>query len=352
MKRNFFITIILMILAGVVIAVLLINKKKIDEKAKIEGNLKEVPVFVIKLEKSTLTGSFEANGTFTSIHELMVMSETQGKVLNYSFSVGDFVKIGQDLANLDDEIVRNQLSLAEAALAKSKSDMKKYEDLLKDDAISAQQYEGAKLELKKAETDVATLKKQLGFMSITAPIQGTITKRLIEKGSLVMPGTPVAEIVDVSRLKFFANVTETEATKISKGQKIDLACSMFPGIIYHGTVTSVGVKADDNHKFPVEIELINDVKNPLKSGMFGTAKFSEGTTHLCLAIPRRSIVGSIKDPKVFVAEGKVAILKSITIGMATDDRVEVTSGLKEGDMLVIAGQINLDNNTPISILNY
>jgi RND family efflux transporter MFP subunit len=157
--------------------------------------------------------------------------------------------------------------------------------------------------------------------------------------------------VDVSRLKFIANLTESEAVQVSRGEKINLTSSMFPGITYTGTIVSIGVKADDNHRFPVEIELVNDPAHPLKSGMFGSARFSEGQEKECLAIPRRSIVGSIKEPRVYVAEGNVAVLRSIRIGMANDDQVEVTEGLREGEFIVIAGQINLENNSPITIVN-
>jgi RND family efflux transporter MFP subunit len=351
MKKNLIIALVIILIVGACTATLLLNKKKIDEKAKIEGNLKSIPVFVMKLEKSSLSGNFISNGTFTSIHELTVMSETQGKVLGYSFSVGDFVTAGQTLARLDDDITRSQLSLAEAALEKSRSDMKKYEDLLKEDAISTQQFETARLEMKKSETDVTTLKKQLGFMTITAPIQGTITKRFIEKGSLVIPGTPVAEIVDVSKLKFIANVTEGEAVQIFKGEKIPVTSTMFPGVIYQGMIVSVGVKADENRRFPVEIELINDPGHPLKSGMFGSATFGKGSARECLAIPRRSIIGSIKDPRVYVAENNIAVLKRIRIGAADDKQVEVLEGLKAGDLIVTAGQINLDDKSPITIVN-
>ena len=352
MKRNIIITLVIVILVGACTATLLINKKKIDEKAKLEGNLKTIPVFVDQLKRSRLSSSFEANGTFSAIHELTLMSEAQGKVKEYLFNTGDFVNSGQILIRLDDELTLNQLALAETALEKSRSDMKKYEDLLKDDAISNQQFEGARLELKKSETDVTSLKKQLSFMTITAPIQGTVTKRLIEKGSLVMPGTPVAEIVDVSHLKFMCNVAEGEAIAISPRQKVPISSSLYPGIIYQGTVVSIGVKADEARRFPVEIELVNDAQHPLKAGMFGLAGFASGTTRECLTIPRHSIIGSIKEPKVFVVEGNKAVLKNNRIGSADDNQVEVLAGLVEGEMIITSGQINLDNNSVISIVNH
>ncbi|HNX87408.1 MAG TPA: efflux RND transporter periplasmic adaptor subunit, partial [Bacteroidales bacterium] len=68
-------------------------------------------------------------------------------------------------------------------------------------------------------------------------------------------------------------------------------------------------------------------------------------------IPRNAIIGSVKDPKVFVVEGDRSVLKPIRIGSADDKQVEVLDGLKEGELVVTSGQINLDNNSIISIVN-
>jgi membrane fusion protein (multidrug efflux system) len=351
MKRIVVIAFVIVVLVGACTVTLLYNKKNIDAKARMDGNLQRIPVFIEVAGLSRISGNFESNGSFSAIHELTLMSEGNGKVVDLRFNTGDMVQEGKVLAILDDELIRSQLSLAEAALVKSKADLKKYESLLANDAISTQQVEDARLGLKKAETDVTALRKQLDYTSIKSPIPGTVTKRFIEKGSLVMPGTPVAEIVDVSRLKFIANVAESEVVQITPGQKVVLTASLFPGIDYRGTVVSVGVKADDARRFPVEIELFNDPKHPLKAGMFGMALFSFSSEREALMIPRHAIVGSIKEPNVYIIEGEKAVLRGIRIGKATDQQVEVLDGLKPGEVIVISGQINLDNNALVTIVN-
>ncbi|MEI7724836.1 MAG: efflux RND transporter periplasmic adaptor subunit [Bacteroidota bacterium] len=351
MKRILTITLLIIVLVGGCTAILLLNKKKIEEKSKMEGNLESIPVYVMSIKKATLSGDFEVNGSFIPVHELTLLSEGQGKVTDLLVNTGDFVQTGQLLARLDDELVRSQLELANAALDKARADLKKYEGLLKADAISGQQVEDVKLGLKKAETDVTALKKQLDYASIKAPIQGTITRRAIEKGSLLMPGSPVVDIVDVSRLKFIANVAESEVVQIRKGQHIQITSSLYPGMKYKGTVVSVGVKADDARRFPIEIEMVNDAANPLKAGMFGTASFGSGSPREALLIPRNSIVGSIKTPKVYVVENNKSIIREIRIGSANDREVEVLDGLKPGEMVVTSGQINLDNNVTVRVVN-
>ncbi|MCX6267396.1 MAG: efflux RND transporter periplasmic adaptor subunit [Bacteroidetes bacterium] len=330
---------------------LFLNKKKIEAKSKLDGNLASIPVYIMEIKKATMGGDFEVNGSFLPVHELTLMSEGQGKVVELEVNTGNIVQSGQVLAELDDVLIKSQLALANASLEKARADLKKYEGLLKADAISGQQVEDIRLALIKAETDVTILKKQLDFTTIKAPIQGTITRRYVEKGSLLMPGSPVVDIVDVSHLKFMANVAESEVVQIHTGHQIQLTTTLFPGIKYAGTVVSVGVKADDARRFPVEIEMVNDAANPLKAGMFGTAVFGSGTAHEALLIPRGSIVGSIKNPKIYIVLNNRAILRDIRIGSANDHEVEVLDGLKEGDFVVTSGQINLDNNATVRVVN-
>ena len=351
MKRILIISLIIIALMGGCAAILLLNKKKIDEKSKLDGNLETIPVYVTQIKKAMLAGDFEVNGSFMPVHELTLMSEGQGKVTDLVVNTGDFVQTGQVLARLDDELVRSQLALANASLDKARADLKKYEGLLKADAISGQQVEDVRLGLKKAETDVTTLKKQLDYATIKAPIQGTITRRAIEKGSLLMPGSPVVDIVDVSRLKFIANVAESEVVQVRKGQQIQITSTQYPGIKYKGTILSVGVKADEARRFPVEIEMVNNAANPLKAGMFGTALFGSGSPRETLLISRNAIVGSIKTPKVYVVENNRSVLREIRIGSANDHDVEVLDGLKEGEIVVTSGQINLDNGVPVRIVS-
>ena len=351
MNKVLIISLIIIGLVGGCAAILLLNKQKIDEKSKMEGNLETTPVYVKELKKSTMSGGFEVNGSFWPVHELILMSEGQGKVVELLVNTGDFVQTGQVIAMLDDELVRSQLALANASLDKARADLKKYEGLLKADAISGQQVEDVKLGLKRAETEVTTLKKQLDYATIKAPIQGTITRRAVEKGSLLMPGSPVVDIVDVSRLKFIANVAESEVVQVHKGQQVQINSTLFPGIQYTGTIIAVGVKADDSRRFPIEIEMVNDPAHPLKAGMFGIADFGSDAVHEALLIPRSSIVGSIKTPKVYVVEHNRSVLRAIRIGSANDHEVEVLAGLKEGEFVVTSGQINLDDNTPVRVVN-
>ncbi len=119
MKRIIIIIGVTVLLVGACTATLLSNKKKIDEKSRLDAHIRNIPVFVTELRKQNIAGDFSSNGSFFAIHELTLMSETQGRVVALHFNTGDFVKEGQLLVKLDDELMRSRLSLAEANYEKA-----------------------------------------------------------------------------------------------------------------------------------------------------------------------------------------------------------------------------------------
>lgn len=350
MKRLIIISTIIVVLVGACTVTLLYNKQQIDKKANPDVTIASIPVFVQEAMMKPLDGDFSYQGSFQPVHELLLLSEGQGKVEKILFETGDEVRAGQLLAMLDDDLLSSQLTLAEANLAKMERDLAKYESLLKNDAISSQQVEDARLGLIKAQTDVVTLKKQLDYASIKAPIGGTITDRNIEVGSVLMPGSPVAQIVDISRLRFITYMSESEAVAIHRGNKVTITSSLFPGITYQGKVISVGVKADEAKRFPVEIDVNNKRDHTLKAGMFGTVLFEDVNGHSALVIPRNALTGSIKEPKVFVVIGDSVQLREIGVGEADDNLVEVTRGLEPGELVVVSGQMNLENGSAVTVV--
>lgn len=351
MKKKIIIIIISVLVVGAIIAKLYTNKKAIEAETKPRELNINVPVVVDTVKQATLDNDFSVTGSFEPAHQVTIISETQGKLISVQFENGDFVKEGQVLASCDLELLNAQKKLAEANLDKSRSDLKKFEDMLSSSAVSKQDVENLRLANISAETNLVTIKKQLEYAVIRAPFSGYITKKMIDRGSMIMPGTPVAEIIDITNLKFLVNVSEINIPMVQKGQQVKVTADIFGSIDFEGNVKSVSVQADNAKRFPVEIQVKNQSLKTLRSGMFGTAWWQVAGSHAGLVIPRAAIVGSIRDPKVFVIENNKAKLCEVVLGTVTEQTAEVISGLKAGELVVKAGQINLENNTPVRITN-
>jgi len=171
---------------------------------------------------------------------------------------------------------------------------------------------------------------------------------LVEKGSVVSIGTPMAEITDIASLKLVVNVPEKAVNQFRLGQTITVQTEVYPESKFQGKVSMVGAQGDEAHNYPVEITVQNTANNPLKAGMYGSIANSNELKGESLAIPRQAIMGSAKEPQVYVVENGKAVLKSVMIGVATNEFYEITKGLKPGDQVVTSGQINLQNGTLVS----
>ncbi|MHC1708651.1 MAG: efflux RND transporter periplasmic adaptor subunit [Bacteroidales bacterium] len=351
MKRIIRISVILAILVGACAAKLIYNKSRIDANARPDTTTIAIPVSIEIASMKPMDNAFSLTGIFNANKELTLLAEGQGRVLRVFIDAGDAVKEGQVIAELDDILIKSQLTLAEANLDKASKDLKKFESMAKSEAVTAQQLQEIRLVYLNAEANAAAARKQMENTRVTAPFSGTVTKRYIEKGSLIMPGTPVVDLVDISVLKFTAGLNEKEVVSVKKGDVIRIQSELYPGVEFSGKIKSIGVKSDEAKRYPVEIEIRNQQENPLRAGMFAVAIFSDGKGSYVLSLSRKCIVGSIKDPHVYVVENNTAVMRKLMTGKITDSQVEVISGLKPGERVVFSGQINLEDGRKVSIVN-
>lgn len=346
--RNFIL--VLVIIGGlltVTVIKLLNNKKSVEEKVYIPDLSTPVLVDVVGPTIRTFSDEFSYLGTFDPFRQNIIGAEAGGKVITVTFSEGDRVGQGSLLAKLDDENIRLQMEALAVAVEGQVQDDNRIGILTEQQVVPAMQAEKTKLALKSSMVQRKQLEKQLRSTAIHAPFPGVITKKLIDLGSFVGPGTPVAEITDISNLKLTINVPERDINKFKVNQaitvKLDDSDTDIPG-----KVRNIGIQGDKSHNFKVQIEIKNtDLK--IKAGMYGTGVLRNESKVTALAIPRKALVGSLKNPQVYVVRGGKARLISIGVGLVEDGYIEVREGLTEKDKVVVKGQINLKDNQNIKI---
>ena len=344
------ITGVLLAIVGIFGFILFNNKKEIDARAAVKVENKEVTVTIAQAAPASLSEGLEMIGTFEPYKQMTLVSEIQGKVVKTVVEEGSVVQAGSFIAQTDNDLIRAELMAAEAAYQQAQRDIVRFENLRRGEATTDLKVEETRLALKNAEARLASVKKQLKNTTITAPISGTITKRYFEQGSVILPGTQLVEIVDISRLKLRINVPEKDVFKYRKGEKIALNTDVYPGKTFSGTISLVGVQAGEAHSYPVEVLLANSDAHPLKAGMYGRASLDNAVKTSVLTIPRVALVGSVKNPQVYVVEGRQARLRDIQVGASSDQLIEVISGLKEGDAVVTSGQVNLDKESVVKVV--
>ena len=342
---------VITVIVAIIAARLSANKSSFDQELKMvsESN-NTIPVIAQKVDYKSVSSEFSVNGTFSASQEISISSEMQGTIASISAETGEHVASGQVLASMNNEICTSQLELAKFNLEKAEKDMKRNEQLIKTDGITQQQYEQSKQTLIDSRAVLASAQNQYNNSFIKAPFDGIITKRSIEKGTFLTPGTAVFDMVKISKVKLVVKLTSDEAAKVRKGQHVKVSVDSYPDTNLDGVVFTIIVKADQSKRYDVEIEISNCSEKQINPGMFGSALFSGNTNDNALIIPRKAIAGSIKNPEVFVVKGDSVVSQKIVVTALSEKDVQVNEGLKAGDMVVISGQINLVSGSKIKLL--
>ncbi len=326
------------------------NKKEIDSKKEVKSSTREIAVTVTPVKTKETTGQLQLVGTTEPNREVIVASESAGKITHIHFKMGDFVSKGTVLAQVDDTYKRLALENTQINYKKTKDDYERYQILIKGDAVSETQLRDMKVAYENAAIQLENAKKQVEDTRIVAPFDGYITAQNTELGAYVNVGTSIAEIADIARLKVTLAVSENTAYELFQGQEVSVNASVYRDVDYKGSISRISPKGDNAHKYPVEILIVNDKNHLLKAGTYVNVTVGMGKAKPALMIPRDAIVSSVKDPSVYLVNGETAQLVKINTGRDYQTDLEVLSGLKEGDLVVTNGQINLMDGAKISII--
>jgi RND family efflux transporter MFP subunit len=308
-----------------------------------------VPVQVSPAARRRIQTRLERTGTIQADNDVVVVSETSGRVWKVLADTGDKRAAGAVLVKIDDEMKLAAYETAEVGYEKAKRDQARYEALAAGKSATDTELEGAKLAFKAAEAQYIVARRQYQDTEIKAPFGGVITARYVNVGSTVAPGTPIVEIVDISSLKTTLTIGEREAFALKVGDPVSVSLEVYPGKSFPGTIRNIGAKADAAHNFPVEVALANSEETPLRAGLFARVLFSSLAGRETLTIPREALIGSVRDPYVYVIEGAAARLRRLTLGEEAGDLLEVREGLKEGDQVVVSGQNNLRDGAAVIV---
>jgi RND family efflux transporter MFP subunit len=353
MKRGIITVILIIVVIGAIAWVLQGNKKKNDaQTALVAQGSGAISVRVAPVKKVAVDLDFSANGNFIPKKELNFLSENAGRITKIYVEEGDHVRKGQILARIDAEIINTDKETAQAALDNAIRDEARYASSFKTGGVTQQQLDQAKLATRNARLRLQSSARRVSDANIKSPIDGIVNKKYIETGAFVTAqGTQLFELVDVSKLKLKVNVNEGQVANLKVGEKVQIKSNVFPSDNFSGKITFIAAKADETLNFPVEIEVDNNQKNTIKAGMYGTAIFKFPGQAPAITIPRGSFVGSVSSNEVFVlGEGNIAKLRKVVAGRIIGDQVEILDGLKEGETVIISGQINLVDGSPVAII--
>lgn len=327
------------------------------------------PVKVFRAVRTRISEKLFYTSTIEAWQKINLTPDVGGKIARILVNEGDRVGKGQVLAELDIEAITLQLRQAEAALAvaqasfnNAKTNLERMERLIKEKAVSDQQYEqvklsydSAKAQLEQAHAAVNLAQHSLDVAILRAPFSGVIASKNAEVGDVInpmmggfSPGSAggVLTLVDFSRVKIRVDVSGADIGRIHKGQPAILRVPTLPGREFNGTVQVVNLAADpQTKKFGIEISADNPDQT-LRPGTFGEVIIEVQSHENALAVPQKAV---LENSYVFITQDGKAAKKEIALGLQNTTMVEVSSGIAEGDLVIVEGNFGLEDGAPVEV---
>lgn len=329
-----------------------------------------------KVALKTLQNSVTATGTIEAVTSVTVGTQVSGIVNKLYVDYNSQVKKGQVIAELDKTNLLSELNTAKANLASAQSslnyqaaNMERYKTLYKKGLVSADEYENALLTYRQAKEQVASSKENvqraqtnLGYATITSPIDGTVISKSVEEGQTVAASFNTPELFtiakDLTNMQVVANVDEADIGGVKEGNRVTFTVDAYPDDTFEGTVKQVRLEATTTNNV-VTYEVVISAPNAdlkLKPGLTANVTIYTQERSGVLAVankalrftPTKETMG--KDMKIVDCKGKNKVwtlndktltAHPVTIGQSDGINTEITKGLKQGDKIVTEIVVNV-----------
>ena len=366
------------------IAVILVVVVAVAAWALSGGKQKEEITFNEEtVSQKTLQNSVTATGTIEAVTSVTVGTQVSGIVSKLYVDYNTQVKKGQIIAELDKTNLTSELNIAKANLTSSQStlkyqtaNMERYQTLYKKGLVSADEYENALLTYRQAKEQVASSKESvqraqtnLGYATITSPIDGTVISKSVEEGQTVAASFSTPELFtiakDLTNMQVIADVDEADIGGVKEGNRVTFSVDAYPDDVFEGTVTQVRLEPTTTNNV-VTYEVVISAPNAdlkLKPGLTANVTIYTQERSGVTAVPNKAlrftptketvgkdmkIVDCKGKNKVWTLDGKVLTAHSVTTGQTDGINTEITKGVKLGQKIVteIVVNANEEEETP------
>ncbi len=330
------------------------------------------------VKRGDLAAYLTVVGNLIGLQTVEVAPKTGGRLMSVSVQLGDRVRRGQVMAKIEDREILEQVNQAEASLEVSKATIRQREADLKvaelnfdrsknlferqllakqslDDAESRYMAAEAQIDLSKAQlmqTDarLQELRINLQNTTVTSPVDGFVGKRHVDPGAMVSQNSPIASVVEISRLKLIVNVVEKDLRLVNAGDSGEVEVDAYPGEKFPGRIARVAPILDPaTRTASMEVEIQN-TDNRLKPGMYARVSLTVEERKGTLVAPKSAVIDFESRRGVWMPnDEKRARFVPVQLGIEDASHIEITAGLKEGDRIVTTGATAVRNNDVLLI---
>jgi RND family efflux transporter MFP subunit len=296
-----------------------------------------------------ITGEVEA------MYDVTVSAEESGAILRYYAEKGARVRRGQVIAKIDDAVLSASVSEAEALAEVAREQYERQRRLWEDEGIGSEiAFLQARSSSAAADARVETLQARLARTEIKAPVTGIFDEKFTEVGEMVAPGTPVARVVSVSRVKITGGVPERFALFVRPGDSARVTLDPLGDREFVGAIQFVGTSVEPRSRtFPIEIVLDNP-GDLIKPRMVANVQVERERLQDVVVVPQEVVLRTEGGYQVFVVANRnghlVAQARAVELGPSFANRTVIATGLEVGDRLITVGGRLVDDGSFVRIV--
>jgi membrane fusion protein (multidrug efflux system) len=281
-----------------------------------------------------------APGTILPNENTELHPEINGRVVAINFKEGSFVQKGALLVKLFDDDLQAQMRKLEVQLKVAEATEKRQQELLAINGTSQQDYDLAVLNVSNLKADLELLRVNITKTEIRAPYSGKLGLRNISLGAYVTPVTIVTSISQVNQVKVEFAVPEKYASEMVPGKKVELRSLANNYMATATIVASQNTISPETRNLLVRA-LLSEGNSRLTPGSFVEVNMEMGNDQPAIMIPSQALIPSTRFKNVIVANEGKAAFKIVTTGYRDSARIEILSGLKEGDTVITSGLLSI-----------
>lgn len=294
-----------------------------------------VNVTVVSAQLQAWPRIVEAVGTVAAWEQTEVAAQVDGPVAEVRKDVGDAVRAGEVLAQIDEREYELRYRQAQADAEQAARDLERAEQMARQGLIPPQQLEMARVRAQVARANADMARKKYEDTSVRAPYAGEVIQRFVSPGDYVRTGQPLFVLVDARRLRLKLPIPEMDYARVQPGQAVEVRLDALPGRTVTGRVYRVTPAVDPTSRTVLVEVLIENPGGQVRPGMFAHARLNLGMEAPMVTLPAsalQAVPGGVQ--KVYVVEGDTVRERRVEVAFHVGDRVVLRSGVRPGEQVV------------------
>lgn len=310
----------------------------------------DTPVRTMEVRKAVHQESLVFAGRVFPVQEAVVSAEIAQRIVEVTARLGDQVKKGDLLLRLENSLAKAEVVKASAEAEDASRELARLATLAGSGAVSQSVLDSARKRAEMASAVMVQAEAMMDKCEVRAPIDGRIENRYLEPGEFSGEGKPAFRVADCSRVKVRTYLPEADVVKVEPGDNLVFSVSAYPERQFTGTVCYVSRAAEPGyHSFAVELESDNS-EGLLLGGMIADVQLVRASSFPVFRVPFAAVMPRKGVHVVFTAQNGVAVRKTVGVASMTGEYILVSSGLEDGDMVVIEGQRDLQDGRRVEIV--